>query len=258
MDNYLENLRELAASGKLEAIIELVDYYLKEENYVQAYQTALRFEYLPFKEGYRKLAYFYQNGLGTEKNSEKALALYTKAYQMGDAPSGYNLALNACKSQEYTKAISYLSTGVEENYLPSIKLLANMYINGLGIIKDRSIAIKLLLKAYELGDKNSLDSIAKLYYVSGEYDKAFEYFNMGAQEKIPNCIYHLALSYAKGLGTKQDFAMARRVYEMGANLNEPRCLFNLAQYYKNGIGGVQNIELAAMLEKQAIQFGFKN
>ena len=258
MDNYLDNLRELAASGKLDAIIELVDFYLKNEKYSQAYQTAVRFEYLPYKEGYRKLAYFYQNGIGTEQNSEKALALYKKAYEMGDAPSGYNLALISYKNKEYTEAISYLSGGIEENYLPSIKLLANMYINGYGIIKDHSIAIKLLLKAYELGDKNSLDSIAKLYYVSGDYEKSFEYFNLGLQEKIPDCIYHLALSYAKGLGTKQDLVMARRTYEIGANLNEPRCLYNLAQYYKNGIGGVQNLELAETLEKQSFQFGFKN
>ena len=83
------------------------------------------------------------------------------------------------------------------------------------------------------------------------------YFVKGAERNDPDSIYHLAISYAKGLGTKQDFSKAFHYYELGAKLDEPRCLYNLSIYYRDGIIVEQNKELALKLEELAIQKGFK-
>lgn len=253
----LQILQESASGGSASANKKLVDYYLSIDEKEMAYLAACRFEYLYNADGYRTLGMFYLKGIGTTVNLEKAKKFFAKAYQLGDIDSGYNLALILNKENRHEEMIDYLTTGVSVNHIPSIKLLAGLYLNGNGISKSEDIAINLLLKAIELGDLEVSDKLALLFYKQRKYDDAFKYFQIGADNKNTDSIYHLALCYAKGLGTKQDFVMARQYYQMGANLSEPRCLYNLALYYRQGIGVEPNLELAEKLEKQAYECGLK-
>ena len=255
--NELSTLHDLASLGHIYAIDKLVKHYLDVKDYKNAFLVASRYEFFSSSDGFRTLGYFYQKGIGVEPNTEKAYKYYLKSYELGDYSSGYSLALIHYKKKEYNFSLSYLINGTENNHISSIKLLANMYLNGEGVMKNSDIAINLFKKAINLGDETSIDSLARLYYSLGDYSNSFKYFSIGASHNIPDSIYHLGLSYAKGLGTKQDFVKAKKYYEIGANLLEPRCLYNLSLYYRKGIVVMQNEELANKLEAQAIENGFK-
>ncbi|MBO6280077.1 MAG: sel1 repeat family protein [Bacilli bacterium] len=255
--NELYALQELASVGNLDAMNQLIDYYLENKQFSLAFLIAERFEYFSFPSGYRRLAFFHQKGIGTENNISKAIKYYELGFQKGDIPSGYNLSLIYIQSQEAYKALYYLSVGVENNHIPSIRLLSELYFKGEGVIKNLDISINLLEKAIELGDKKSYDKIAKIYFSKQDYLSSFDYFLKGSEYNDLDAIYHVGLSYAKGLGVKQDFSLAFKYYERGANLFEPRCLYNLSLYYRNGIATNQNISLADKLEAQAYEKGFK-
>lgn len=258
MDNIkLLNLQELASTGNVTAIISLIDFYKENGDYSKAFLTAQRFDYFPSGVGYRYLAEFHLKGIGTLKNIDKAIEYYQKGFELGDYDSGYQLSLYHIKNKDYVSALRYLLSGVENNHIPSIKLLANLYINGDGVSKDNQIAINLLNKAKDLGDHKVIHQLALLYYSLEQYNKAFEYFKIGADSGDLNSIYHLGVCYAKGLGVKQDFALARAQYEKAAKEYDPRSLYNLSLYYRNGVFVNQNIELADRLLEQAYEHGFK-
>lgn len=253
----LNRLQDLASVGNLSAINKLVEYYLTNNDYQNAFLTAQRYEFFSDAQGYKTLGYFYQKGVGTPADLEKAAIYYKKSFKLGDIASGYNVALINVKNKNFQDALIYLTNGIENNHVPSIRLLANLYLNGDGLVEDRNVAISLLEKAVELGDSKSITQLAKIYYVDKEYAKAFELFKKGADFGDIDSIYHVGLCYAKGLGTRQDFALAFKYYEIGAKQLEPRCLYNLSLYYRGGISVPRNEELANKLEEQAVQHGFK-
>lgn len=253
----LLNLQDRASSGHIDSIINLIDFYIETKDYKSAYQTACRFDFFADARGYKILGQFYQNGVGTDIDLSKAISYYEKSLKMGEISSGYNLALIYIKNKEYDKAINYLASGLENGHTPSIRLLATMYQKGEGVCQSEEIATNLFNKAADLGDIKAIDQLGRFYYSKQDYATSYSYFVKGAERNDPDSIYHLALCYAKGLGTKQDFSKAFHYYELGAKLDEPRCLYNLSIYYRDGIIVKQNQELAYKLEQLAIQKGFK-
>ncbi len=253
----LIELLDATNGGDASAINKLVNYYLEINDYKSAFDVAYRFNFMNDPKGLGTLAYFYNNGLGVEQNISKAKELYKRSLDLGELSGGYNLALIYIKEKDYDAALKYLLSGVTSDYIPSIKLLANMYINGDGVVESKDVAINLLNKATALGDKKSHVSLGKIYYANKEYEKAFNEFSFGLNDNDPDSIYYVGLCYAKGLGVKQDFASAFKYYEIGAHLNEPRSLYNLSLYYRNGNIVAQNVDLANKLEEQAIENGFK-
>ena len=253
----LNVLIDKVSAGDVEALVTLIDYYLSIGEKKKAELEAERLKYIPHFLAYRKLANLAFLGTFKEPNYELAKEYYQMAFDMGDNVSGYNLALLLTKEDNSEEALKYLIDGVSKDYIPSLKLLASLYLKGDGVSKDLSIALSLLQKAQELGDDSVITSIGKVNYLMGDYEQAFNCFSAGAAKKDLDAIYHLGLCYAKGLGVAQDLNKSRFYYETGANLNEPNCLYNLSVYYRNGISVEQNIQLADTLQEQAIKNGFK-
>ena len=253
----LNRLRDRASVGDVEAIIALVDYYLNNSEKNKAKLEAERLKYISHPLAYRKLASLAMSGTFSSPDLSKAKEYFLKAYELGDDASGYNIALLLIKENKPEEATIYLSNGVNNNYIPSIKLLTSLYIKGEGVLQDFNIAKSLLNKAYELGDDSVITSLGRVSYQMGDYDSAFAYFNVAASKHDLDAIYYLGLCYAKGFGTGVNLSKSIFYYEMGANLNEPNCLYNLSLCYRNGIGVGQNIALADTLLQQAIDHGFK-
>ena len=253
----LEKLQERASIGELNAIISLVDFYIENKDLYHAKLEIERLKYIHQIEAYRKLGFIYSCGLIGEADYSMAKEYYLKAYELGDEVSGYNIALLYIKEGKADLAIPYLTFGVSSNHVPSIKLLAKLYLSGEVVSKDLEIALSLLKKAHELGEISVCSSLGKICYQLHKYDEAFTYFSIGAKEKDLDSIFYLGLCYASGLGVKQDFSKARYYYEQGANLNEPRCLYNLSLYYKDGITVEKSEALASSLYQKAIENGFK-
>lgn len=248
MENMrFEELQSLAQIGNSEAIIELAKFYYDAKNYSLAFQTISRFEFIEDAVGYRELGRYYEKGIGVDVDIEKAKSLYSASYELGDYVAGYLLAVNLSKGKQYFEAINYLSLGVFNNYIPSIKLLADFYLKGLGLEKNTKIAINLYTKLIELGENKYYDVIGKIYYQQKDYYKAIIYFKEGANLFDLDAIYHLAICYAKGEGVAMDNIKAVNYYEMGAKANHAKCIYNLALHYQKGIGVKMDMEKASEL-----------
>lgn len=258
MNSYeIEKLHERASVGDINAIDELVTFYIENKDFYHAKLEIERLKYIDHPEAYRKLGYIYSCGLIDKPDFDLAKSYYKKGFELGDEACGYNLALLDIKEGNYINVISYLTYGVSVNHIPSIKLLAKLYIEGKVVSKDLEIALSLLKKALDLGEIEVYASLGKVCYQIHKYEEAFNYFSLGFNQKDPDCIYYLGVCYASGLGVKQDFIRARYYYEIGANINEPRCLYNLSLYYKDGIGVEKSEALASSLYQKAIENGFK-
>ena len=256
-DIELNTLIDKVSAGDVEALVTLIDYYLANNEIKKAELEAERLKYIPHYLAYRKLANLAFLGTFKKPDYELAKEYYKKAFSMGDNVSGYNLALLLTKENKSSEALEYLTSGISQDYIPSLKLLASLYLKGDGVPKDLTVSLLLLEKALDLGDDSVITSIGKVNYLMGEYNKAFQCFETGAANKDLDALYHLGLCYEKGLGTNQDLNKSRFYYEMGANLNEPNCLYNLSIYYRNGIGVEKDISLADTLYQQALDHGFK-
>ncbi len=253
----LNALIDKVSAGDVEALVTLIDYYLSIGETKKAELEAERLKYIHHYLAYRKLANLAFLGTFNKPDYELSKEYYQKAFDMGDNVSGYNLALLLTKENNSEEALKYLTDGVSKDYIPSLKLLASLYLKGDGVTKDLTISLSLLQKAQELGDDSVITSIGKIHYLMGDFEEAFNCFSLGAAQKDKDAIYHLGLCYAKGLGVNQDLNKSRFYYEMGANLNEPNCLYDLSVYYRNGISVEQNTDLADTLLEQAIKNGFK-
>ena len=242
--------KEKIKYGDQDAIILLANYYLENGEEVKAFLTISRFEYLDSTNGFKKLAFFYERGIGTEVDFERAIYFYKKAYDKGDTKSGYNIALLYFKRSEYDLSFPYLCEGKMNGHIPSIKLLSLFYEKGLGVDKNIEIAIKLLEEALNLGDYSCYDRIGKIYYQNEEYYQAVINFQKGYEKLDYDAIYHLAICYSKGQGVPLDIAKAIYLYEIGANNNHLGCINNLIVHYENGIGVKQNLEKSKQLREK--------
>ena len=244
-----DELREKASIGGQEALNDLVDHLYENKEYQKAFMYAQRFFYMPNADGLRKLGFFYERGIGTEINIEKAKECYSKAFELGDVISSYNLALIYLREENVEKCIYYLSIGKYYEYIPSIKKLAELYFKGEKIEKNLSIAIELFKILLEKVEIIYLDYIGRAYYQLEDYYLAFEYFKKGSEVPLLESIYHLAICYSKGKGTGVDVAKAVALYKLGSEKGHPGCIHNLAIHYKKGIGVEKDIEKANELMK---------
>lgn len=233
---FLTKLHENANIGSISAIFDLVDYYLEKNERDRAFENALRFKYFQDKEGFHRLGYFYEKGIGTAPNIEEAKRYYSLAFALDNVPSSYNLALLYYKEGNLDTCIRYLEYGVMYNHLPSIKMLADFYYQGVRLEKNNEIAINL----YQIlvkNDKNEfLDHIGKIYYEQKEFGKAFHCFELGQQKGLSSSIYHLGLCYIKGEGTGRNIAKGIELLEQASKLDSPRATKTLLFHYEKEIG----------------------
>lgn len=245
----LEEIKDLANVGSNSALNDLVDYFYENKEYEKAFLHAQKFLYTNDPRGLRKLGLFYEKGIGTEIDIKKAKECYQHAFDLDDYVAGYNLALINIKEENYDKCLYYLSVGKYYGHIPSIKLLADLYFKGDKIEKNLNIAIELYKSLVEKGEIKYLDNIGKCHYQLKKYDQAFFYFEKGSKIPIDDSIYHLAICYSKGQGTRIDISKAIELYQIGVEHNHPGSIYNLAIHYLNGIGVPKDIEKGNLLMK---------
>jgi hypothetical protein len=168
------------------------------------------------------------NGINTEVNYEKALALFADLAQQGDPQ-----AINA---------------------------LAGMYRQGFGLPQPQPETARLLYKeAVNLGSGKAAYNLAQMYKAGqgGEQDfeKAFEYANQAWELGYQPASYMLGYLYMKGFGTAQDYAKAVEYFSTNTESNRPANLYFLGLCYVGGYGVAQDIEQGKKLIEQAAARG---
>ncbi len=160
----------------------------------------------------------YENGIGIECDVEKAIYWYKKAID-----------------QEYSRAMLYLGILLTTNK----KFL------------DYEQALKLLLKAEKLGEKEACYYIGEIYFSNNDLIKAINWYGKGAEAKDSNSQVKLGKLYETGLGVQMDTSKAFYWYNEAAMLNDDEAYFNLGRCYYLAIGTIKDQNLAIKYLKKA-------
>ena len=128
--------------------------------------------------GWYNLANAYRNGNGVEKDEDKAIEFYKKAYNIGGEAAGSSanrIGIIYYNRGDYEEANKWYKLAGEAGYDWGWSNLADNYRNGNGADKDEDKAIELYKKAYDInGDSAgySARSIAEIYYKRESYEDA--------------------------------------------------------------------------------------
>lgn len=88
-----------------------------------------------------------------------------------------------------------------------------------------------------------------------DYEKAFKYYRMSAEQGLADAQFRLALCYDNGEGTTQNSQKALFWYEKAALQEHKAAIFNLAASYSNGIEIEKNPTLAFYWFKKGAEIG---
>ena len=101
--------------------------------------------------GLHAMGNIHNNGLGLEKDPQRATACFNQAAERGFAPSQLSLGKMIAAKGRYREALQYLVPAAQQNYAPAQFVLGVMYWHGLGVDRNNTEAINLLDKASKQG-----------------------------------------------------------------------------------------------------------
>uniref|UniRef100_U9T5W8 Protein kinase domain-containing protein n=1 Tax=Rhizophagus irregularis (strain DAOM 181602 / DAOM 197198 / MUCL 43194) TaxID=747089 RepID=U9T5W8_RHIID len=174
------------------------------------------------------LGKFNDLGIGIDVDNEKALELYQKAADLGNALG--------------MKDLGYCYA----------------YETGAGVI-DKKKAFELCQKAADLGNSSGINNLGGFYYngIGTDIDvkKAFELYQKAADLGNSLGINNLGYCYQYGIGTDIDEEKASELYQRAADLGNSSAQYNLAIMYENGNGIIKSIDVAIYWYKKSAEQG---
>ena len=155
-----------------------------------------------------------------EKNYEKALELYRKSAEQGDAGGQVNLGVMYRNGygveRDYVEAVKWYRKSAEQGNSIGQRNMGLVYENGFGVEKDYDEAIKWYRKSAEQGDADGQIGLANMYFrgygVEQDLVEAFNLFQKSAEQGNVMGQYNTALMYESGMGVTQDTAEALKWY----------------------------------------------
>ena len=175
--------------------------------------------------GWNNLAGAYRNGNGVEKDEDKAIELYKKAYDIGEDAAGESaneIGNIYCIRGDNVEANKWHKLAGEAGYDWGWSNLASSYMNGDGVEKDEDTAIEFYKKAYELkggAAGNSANRIGIVYHNRRAYDEANEWFALSGEAGMDWGWNNLGNNCLWGNGFSKDVDKARYYYEKACELN---------------------------------------
>lgn len=181
------------------------------------------------------LGRIYHYGIGGERNSMKALELYTKSADLGNGRAMKELGkvyhtgelgvINENRSSEfYEKAWEVLyEKALGENDGESQQVLGNSYLDGEGVEKSYTYAVKL--------------------------------YNRAIANKCPDGYNSLGICYSSGLGVRIDEKKSHELQLQAAKLGLPIAMNNVSKNFFYGNGVEKSIEKYHEWQQRAAECG---
>ena len=198
------------------------------------------------------LVLMYLNGIGVEKDEEKAFVWCEKSAKQNFVLAQFRLALMYLNGvgveKDEEKAFEWYEKSAKLNYTPAQNKLAGMYLHGIGVEKDEKKVFEWYEKSAKLNYAPAQFRLALMYLhgigVEKDEEKAFEWYEKSAKLNYAPAQFRLALMYLDGIGVEKDEEKAFEWYEKSAKLNYAPAQFRLALMYLHGIGVEKDEEKA--------------
>ncbi len=102
-----------------------------------------------------------------KEKKELCIKWYTEVAKQGDPVSQYDLATFLRDDENYKEAFKWMKRSAKQNYDPAMLSLARMYLNGVGVKKDKKKAVhwlkKISSKEYPHVAQQAEEEISQLY-----------------------------------------------------------------------------------------------
>lgn len=177
-----------------------------------------------------RLAAIYQNGLGVDKDEEKAFLLLTQAAENNHKKATLLLgsmyykavtktAVNNSISKQplkdiQEKAFYWVNKAAEQGHLSALYCLGSMYMAGDGVSKNRDKAMFLFIEAAESGYLEAAATLGTIYFDQGNRDKAIFWFEKAAARNHATSMFFLGMIYME----KMQLAKADDFFAKAAKL----------------------------------------
>ncbi|MDO4184442.1 MAG: tetratricopeptide repeat protein [Rhodospirillales bacterium] len=264
-ENYLDRMTRLAEEdGDVEAALTLGYMYLYGENGVEA-DDAKAFKYYELAAAkddivaLNNLGSLYFSGVGTNRDIEKAAALFKRAAELGNSEAAVNLAFIYLTARGGTDAttrsevVRLFSQAAEGGNTTAQYMLGMIYYNGFGVTKNDDKAFIYLKKAASTFDE-------------AQYQLGLRYMNAeGTPRNYGNAVKYLA--HAANQGHVPSMIWLGDILSAGVNYpkNEVDAYvwYNVASVYDAASAAEKRdalekrLKIEVLLQAQAKAEGFK-
>lgn len=231
-NDVIAKCKQIALSNKNSAVIVLLA--------VEAFQNgdfnkAFTYADLASKQGNllgnALLAGCYEEGIGVEKDVNKAFKLLKVAAEKGCVDAIYRLAVKYTVGRDMVEqddyeAFKWAEKGAEKNDATCQDMVADCYFLGMGVEKDEVKSFLWFMKAAEQGNSHAQYRVGRFYYCGKavrddemyvtDEKEAFKWFQKAANQGEPDAMYYLGECYYNGEGTYEDLGKARKWYQKAA------------------------------------------
>ena len=197
-----------------------------------------------------------------EKNPEKAMEMFTKAADKGNAAANrllgqiFEEGLGSQK-KDLKKALEFYTKGANGRDAEALFRMGVASELGWMDADSKEVlvqpnpknALDLYRLAAQSGDLRALYNVG-VYYEAGnvvdrDVEKAFALFKRAAESGVPQAMQKVGLAYQNGQGIGQDLVAAKSWFELGSNSNFAPSQLSLGAMYEMGAGVRANPQLAA-------------
>lgn len=227
------------------------DLYFAEEMYGHAFFWYCASALHKNVDAYYSLYFCYRDGLGIEKNDDKAIKYLVKAAENGHPEACYIVGSDLFQDKRYEDAFVFLECSANYGNAYAQYLLSICYIYGYGVDKDNKIGEEWLLLAAEGGHAYAQYLIGALFYERNNHEEAFKWFSASAEQGDPYAQYELSKYCIAMKDYDRAFSLLSASVEQGCDLG----IYSLGVCYLGGIGVDKNSSLAYKYIKQAADSG---
>lgn len=204
---------------------------------------------------YNRLAMMYYKGLYLKSDLDNALHYYHLSALLGNPYAQFMYGLY---TQDGKEGITFLEKAAKQGYVDAMYELGLAFTGQESIsrqwnpmkFKNSKEAEKYFLMAADKGHVRSYFELGMLYAGLRDHafkrddNKAFTYFEKGADNENESCYYYLGRCYRQGIGTKKDINKAIEVFRQGLGLGQANCIMQLYEIYYEGDGVRKNMSEA--------------
>lgn len=250
---------------------QVYDYALNGEaqNYEKAaewYEKAREYDHAG---AYTALGYMYMNGLGVDKDVEKAREYFEQATLLGDNEAyvgwgrSYLLEENVTP-EDACVAYNYIREGSEAGCVDGLYYMGYMYQQGWYMKQDYELARSFYERAAKATDldvtvayiTDAANTALAVLYINGygveqDYDAALELLENAADNDYRVANYYLGIMYENGYGVDKDAEEAVEYFEKAADADFAPAINQLGLMYFNGQGVDASYEQAVYYQKLA-------
>jgi len=210
------------------------------------------------------LAYWYQYGIGTEKDCEKAMEWYKKGLDINfdrsiNGLGNMYLYNNDCDNvpQDYKKALKYYKMAANQDNIYSEYSIGYMYHFGKGVPVDLDEALVWYTRSADGDHIPAFNNLGLIYKEKKNFEKAKKWYLKTAKKNNAYGAYNLGNLFGNDKYAKKNIDSSNYWYRKAAVLSHSGAQVQLGYNFYIGRGLEKNMDSTFYYYKKATLKGYK-